>query len=107
MLVIVVMAAAVMATTVMATTDSCARRLAGAGQVVTDTVRSLGCSRLPGPLQHLQLQALLTSRATERHPAFPGYCVHLGRLHGNTPLWGSRAWWVLCGEASLNRQSAF
>lgn len=104
MLVGMLIAAAVMATTMMATMGSCCRRLAGAGGVIVH--RALGHSLLPGAFQYLQLQALLAATASERHPSLPGDCVNPGWLHCDT-LWASGDSWVLCREATLNRESTF
>lgn len=102
MLVGMVIVAAVMATTLMATAGGCGGRLAGAGHVVVSRGRSLGQR-----LQHLQLQALLAATARQGHPSFPADCIHPVWLHHHAPLWAPGTWWVLCGEAALNRELTF
>lgn len=102
-----VMASAMMATAVVAASGGYSCWLAGAGQAVDGGVGGLGARVLPGALQYLQLYGLLTSGAPKSHPAFSRYCVHPGWLQSSAPLGASGTWWLLRGEASLDRESTF
>lgn len=107
MLVGVVMAASVVATAMVAPTGGWGRWLAGAGWVVVGGSRCLGQKRFPGALQDLQLQALLSATAPQGHPSFPSDGINPRWLICNNPLWASCTWWVLCRQATFNRESTF